>query len=115
MIDGIPQSTPLRNGSRDIMTIDPSVIERVEIIKGATSIYGNGADGGIINYITKKPINAESFNAYSAAAITGMPVHSSNTFGGKIIQQFSGKIKKIDYLVSGSYEKQGCTKTAREE
>lgn len=46
LIDGIPQSTPLRNGARDMRTIDPSVIERVEVIKGATATYGNGADGG---------------------------------------------------------------------
>lgn len=113
MIDGIPQSTPLRNGSRDIMTIDPSVIERVEIIKGATAIYGNGADGGIINYITKKPTTAGSFNAYSTAAITGMPVNSENTFGGKLIQQFAGRIKKFDYLVSGSHEKTGVYKDGK--
>lgn len=54
LIDGIPQSTPLMNGARDLRTIDPSVIERIEVIKGATSIYGNGSGGGIINYITKK-------------------------------------------------------------
>jgi iron complex outermembrane receptor protein len=95
------------------MTIDPSVIERVEVIKGATSIYGNGADGGIINYITKKPTGSGPFNAYTTAAITGTPVHSSNTFGGKIIQQFSGKIKKFDYLVSGSHEKTGVYKDGK--
>jgi iron complex outermembrane receptor protein len=54
LIDGIPQSTPLRNGARDLRVIDPSAIERVEVIKGASAIYGNGADGGIINYITKR-------------------------------------------------------------
>ena len=54
MIDGVPQSTPLRNGALGIRTLDASVIERIEVIKGATSIYGNGAAGGIINYITKK-------------------------------------------------------------
>ena len=53
MIDGVPQSTPLRNGSLGIKTLDPSAIGRIEVIKGATSIYGNGAAGGIINYITK--------------------------------------------------------------
>ncbi len=42
MVDGIPQSTPLRNGGRDMRTIDPSAIERIEVIKGATAIYGNG-------------------------------------------------------------------------
>jgi iron complex outermembrane receptor protein len=35
LIDGIPQSTPLRNGARDLRNIDPSVLERVEVIKGA--------------------------------------------------------------------------------
>jgi len=113
MIDGIPQSTPLRNGSRDVRTIDPSVIERVEVIKGATAIYGNGADGGIINYITKKPTTSRAFNAYTSAAITGMPIHSSNTAGERIIQQFSGKIKKFDYLVSASHEKTGVYKDGK--
>jgi len=54
MIDGVPQSTPLRNGSLGVKTLDPSAIGRIEVIKGATSIYGNGASGGIINYITKQ-------------------------------------------------------------
>ena len=51
MIDGVPQSTPLRNGSLGIRTLDASVIERIEVIKGATSIYGNGAAGGILSLI----------------------------------------------------------------
>jgi iron complex outermembrane receptor protein len=37
-----------------ICSLDPTVLDRVEVIKGATAIYGNGADGGLINYITKK-------------------------------------------------------------
>jgi iron complex outermembrane receptor protein len=55
MIDGVPQSTPLKKGAVGMRSLDPNVIERIEVIKGATSIYGNGAAGGIINYITKKP------------------------------------------------------------
>ena len=112
MIDGIPQSTPLRNGSRDIQTIDPSVIERVEVVKGATAIYGNGADGGIINYITKKQTGEKPFNANTVISLTGMPANSKNTFGGRINQQFSGHLKKFDYLVSGNYEKTGVFKDA---
>jgi iron complex outermembrane receptor protein len=53
MIDGVPQSNPLRNGSRDGKTIDPSMIERIEVIRGANAIQGMGATGGIINIITK--------------------------------------------------------------
>ena len=55
MIDGVPQSTPLRNGSLGMRSLDPHVIERIEVIQGATSIYGNGAAGGIINSLLKSP------------------------------------------------------------
>ncbi|GAB3833005.1 hypothetical protein GCM10028895_51490 [Pontibacter rugosus] len=55
MIDGVPQSTPLRNGAVDMRALDPDAIEQVEVIKGATAIYGNGAAGGLINYITRTP------------------------------------------------------------
>lgn len=55
LIDGIPQSNPLRNGGRDGHTIDPFLIERVEVLHGANAIHGLGASGGIINLITKKP------------------------------------------------------------
>lgn len=55
MIDGIPQSSPLREGGRDGHTIDPAVLARVEVLHGANAIHGLGASGGIINLITKKP------------------------------------------------------------
>ena len=44
LVDGVPQSTPLRDGSRDAHTIDPAFIERVEIIRGpSSSLYGDSA------------------------------------------------------------------------
>lgn len=52
MTDGIPQSTPLRNGQRSAFTIDPAFIDRVEVIYGANAIQGVGATGGVINYVT---------------------------------------------------------------
>lgn len=54
LIDGVPQSNPLRNGSRAAFTIDPFMIERVEVIHGASAIQGMGASGGIINIVTKR-------------------------------------------------------------
>lgn len=72
LIDGIPQSTPLRDGSRDLNTIDPNVIEREEIIKGATDIYGNGSDGGIINYITKKPKTSKRLASSTQLSTEGL-------------------------------------------
>jgi iron complex outermembrane receptor protein len=59
MIDGVPQSSPLREGGRDGHIIDSAVLARIEVLHGANAIHGLGASGGIINLITKKP--AETF------------------------------------------------------
>jgi outer membrane receptor protein involved in Fe transport len=55
LIDGVPQSNPLRDGRRDGFTVDMEAIERVEVIFGANAIQGLGATGGIINYVTVSP------------------------------------------------------------
>ena len=52
MIDGVPQ-TGYRDGSRQLNSISPAMIDRIEVVSGASSIYGSGATGGIINIITK--------------------------------------------------------------
>lgn len=61
MVDGVPQSTPLRDGSRDAHTIDPAMIERIEILHGANALQGLGASGGVINIITKRAPKADGF------------------------------------------------------
>lgn len=115
MIDGIPQSTPLRNGARDMRTIDPSVLQRVEVIKGATAIYGNGADGGVINYITLQPNTAEKYTATTSITKTGMAVHANETGGFRLSQRISGVAGKFDYTTAVLYEKTGIYKDANGE
>lgn len=55
LIDGVPQDTPMRNGLRSLQSIDINAVEQIEIIRGGTAVYGFGAEGGLINYITKRP------------------------------------------------------------
>lgn len=113
MVDGISQSTPLRNGSVDMRTIDPGAIERIEVIKGANSIYGNGASGGIINYITHSANkNNVKFGGRTDLASTGAILHSKGTLGGRIAQTFYGKQGKLDYTVNASYEQSGKVRDA---
>jgi iron complex outermembrane recepter protein len=112
LIDGVPQSTPLRNGSMDIRVIDPYAIERIEVIKGATSIYGNGAAGGIINYITKSSNTKKRFSSKTEVATTGSIVNSEGSLGARMYQSFHGSTGKFDYVTSGSFEQTGQMKDA---
>lgn len=113
LVDGVPQSTPLRNGSMDIRVIDPYAIERIEVIKGATSIYGNGAAGGIINYITKSNTGQKKLSSKTELAATGSIVNSEGSLGARAYQSFYGKTGKFDYTVSGSFEQTGEMKDAQ--
>lgn len=113
LIDGIPQSTPLMNGSRDIRAIDANAIERIEVIKGATSIYGNGSGGGIINYITKKSPLEDSFQGVTTVGTTFNPLHSKETFGYRVSQFFNGRKDKFSYVLGGSYDYTGLQRDAK--
>jgi iron complex outermembrane receptor protein len=112
MIDGVPQSTPLRNGSMDLRALDPAVIERIEVVKGATAIYGNGAAGGLINYFTRNPKTIKLLNSQTSVGITGSMVKRSNSMGGRLSQMFYGDKGKFSYVVSGVYEQTGEQKDA---
>lgn len=112
LIDGVPQSTPLRNGSMDIRVIDPYAIDRIEVIKGATSIYGNGAAGGIINFITKTGNEKKKFSSKTELATTGSIVSSEGSMGARMYQSFYGGTGKFDYVTSGSFEQTGEMKDA---
>lgn len=79
LIDGIPQTTPLRATSRDLRTIDPTAVERIEVIKGATALYGNGANGGIINIVTRKNRNDKPFGGQSYIAMQDHSLLSNKT------------------------------------
>ena len=113
LIDGIPQSTPLMNGQRDIRSIDPSVIERVEVIKGATSIYGNGSAGGIINYITKRNDSLSNpIGGVTTVRSTLQPYRSGETAGYRIAQSLYGRLNKFSYTASGSADYMGLQRDA---
>ncbi len=66
-IRGFDQS-PQHNGFVGESYVDAATIERVEVVKGPSSLlYGQVAPGGTVNYITKRP-QTRSFAKLSAAA-----------------------------------------------
>jgi len=109
LIDGIPQSTPLRATSRDLRTIDPAAVERIEVIKGATAIFGNGANGGIINIITKQSREQRPIGGQTQLSYTDHDYfrRSQKTSGYRLSQQFYGQVGRLSYLVDGLYQQTG--------
>lgn len=105
LIDGIPQNV-IRDGLRNLTTIHPSAIERIEVLPGATSIYGESAAGGIINIITRKPgEGAPTFT--TDLGINFSASHPADSIGESIRQALEGKTGILDYSMNGSFERTG--------
>ncbi|HZP87351.1 MAG TPA: TonB-dependent receptor [Burkholderiales bacterium] len=57
LIDGVRVNDPMlsRGGSYDISSIDPALIDRIEVLRGGGSaLYGADALGGIVNIVTRR-------------------------------------------------------------
>lgn len=107
MIDGIPQSTPLRDGSRDTYVIDPDMVERIEILHGANAIQGTGATGGIINFVTRTSSPGQlSDLAYSVQGRANDDF-DSDSLGGRLHGRYAGMLGAFDLLVGAGYERTG--------
>ena len=107
LVDGVPQSNPMRPTGREAHTIDFSMVERIEIVQGANAINGLGATGGTINIITKRPEKG-AFNQ-SVDVQTTLPTTDigSDTANYKTSYNASGRNDKFEYLFGFSYEDQG--------
>lgn len=115
LIDGIPQSNPLRDGSRDGYTIDLSMVERIEVIYGASAEHGLGATGGIINFVTRRP-ESGTLNQHVGVKMTAPTndIHS-NSLGYKVDYRADGIKGNWDYLLGLSYTDRGMFYDAESE
>ena len=58
LVDGVEVNDPTnsRGGSYDFANLNPDMVERIEVVRGAqSSIYGSDALAGVINIITRRP------------------------------------------------------------
>lgn len=107
LIDGVPQSTPLRDGSRDAHTIDPAFIERVEIIHGSNALHGLGGSGGIINIITRQaPAEDGRVQQLSLNASSALPDRADGS-GWRAAYLFGARGGDFDLVAGAAYARQG--------
>jgi len=106
-INGIPQSTPIRDGSRDGYTIDPFFIDRVELIYGSNALQGIGATGGVVNQVTVGPPKVDGISGRALGQITLDDEFSGSGFGWKTAGLVGWKGGDFDATVGAAYEKRG--------
>jgi iron complex outermembrane receptor protein len=112
-INGIPQSTPLRDGSRDGFTIDGFFIEQVELIYGSNALQGIGGTGGIVNQVTVGAPKQEGLSGRVLLQGTADNDFRSDGFGGKAAGLAQYKADRFDATVGAAYERRGVFYDAR--
>ena len=107
LIDGNRIATSTDIAAR-LSMIDLADIERIEVIKGASSsIYGSGATGGIINVITKTPPFNENFGIKGNFSSGFNSVNNLISSSGSLYSGNSFWSSKL----AGSFRKAGNTQT----
>ncbi|HRE34329.1 MAG TPA: TonB-dependent receptor [Sphingopyxis terrae] len=106
-INGIPQSTPLRDGSRDGFTIDGFFIDRVEVIYGSNALQGIGGTGGIVNQVTVGAPKTEGVSGRLLLQGTADDEFSEAGMGGKAAGLIQYRAGRFDASVGAAYEVRG--------
>jgi len=106
LFDGVPQGSPLREGTRNGTFTDMGIIGRVEVINGPSASEGIGAAGGIINYLSKTPTRDGDEVTLTTRYQT--QAHSDSE-GWKVGATYTHKQKEFDALLSASYIDRGIS------
>jgi len=104
MIDGVSLNS-IRTISRQLDAIDPFNIERIEVLSGASSIYGGNATGGIINIITKAPSKAGISGETEVGVRTGFMGKDDHDF--RAAQSIAAKGEKLFGRLGVAYQQNG--------
>jgi len=106
-INGIPQSTPIRDGSRDGYTIDPFFIDRVELIYGSNALQGIGATGGVVNQVTVGPPKHDGVSGRTLIQANGGN-KLGDSVGGKVAGLVGWRGGAFDATAGVAYETRGA-------
>ena len=112
LVDGVPMNDPV-SGYASVYMIPSENIDRIEVVKGASSaMYGAQATAGIINIITKKG-QKDPRSSFDMSFGTYQPRSNAKT---EYIQNYSFSHswggEKFDYSISGAYGHSSGTTTA---
>jgi iron complex outermembrane receptor protein len=104
LVDGVPISTNQNTAFNfELRSIAPSAIERVEVVRGPSAVFGEGATGGVINIITRRP-GEEEINQTLEARVNSRGDFEEDSFGTYLEYGISGRLDQYDYVFNASWE-----------
>ena len=105
LIDGERMTNEGASSSVDLERIDPSSIERIEMLQGSISaLYGSNAIGGVVNIITKrsrKPLEASLSGHYDTQSIQRYNARIAMRLGTVTSTSTGGYAKQRAYELPG--------------
>ncbi len=115
VMDGVRMNNAVyRSGHlQNVITIDPSILDRVEVIFGPGSvIYGSDAIGGVMSFYTKNPMLSIDEKTYVKAGAFSRYSSANNEIAGNINVNLG--FKKWAFLTSISYKNLGDLRMGNE-
>ena len=106
LFDGVPQGSPLREGTRNGTFTDMGIVGRIEVINGPSASEGIGAAGGIINYISAAPTKEGSETTITSRYSSQF---GDDSEGWKFGVNYALKQENHDLIVAASHIERGIS------
>jgi iron complex outermembrane receptor protein len=104
LVDGIPQSNPLRAGNRESLTVDPFFLEKIEVVHGSSASQGMGATGGLVNFVTRNaPATDGTASTLEVTGVTSTRFKSDG-YGGKVAALSATRSGPLAVVAGATYE-----------
>jgi len=111
LINGIPVNDPQTGHFSSNIPIDPSLINKIEILSGASArVFGLNASGGIINIVTKKRLQeqlrltaAKGMHKTFKGSVSAELLQNNSLLANLNYSQSAGYLINTDYKMGQSY------------
>ena len=107
-INGVPQSTPIRDGARDGYTLDPFFVDRIELIYGSNALQGIGATGGVVNQVLVSAADTDGISGRVLLQGVASDNFTGEGFGGKAGALVNYRAGKFDASIGATFERRGA-------
>jgi iron complex outermembrane recepter protein len=103
-INGVPANQDLRpSNCNSAFQISPFALERVEVVRGATALFGAGAPGGIVNLITRRA-RGRTLEVDGVAQTSFNSGKASGAFRNDLYAGLGQRFDRFDYYLGAGLQ-----------